>query len=101
MCRTEAGWLAAPRSVAYTYDMDGSEDQQPETWSEYQPRDPEITGLVQQLAANGLVLGQIEDLIKQALKSKLAELHERDSGYDDVAMEVLEDLRTPPRQRQH
>ncbi|MEZ0169513.1 hypothetical protein [Microvirga sp. TS319] len=81
--------------------MDHPDDQQQETWSEYQPRDPEITGLVQQLAANGLVLSQIEELIKQALKSKLAELSERDSGYDDVAWEVLEDLRTPPRNRQH
>jgi len=81
--------------------MDDSEDQQQETWSEYQPRDPEITGLVQQLAASGLVLSQIENLIKQALKSKLAELREQDSGYDDVAWEVLEDLRRPPRNRRH
>jgi hypothetical protein len=81
--------------------MDDLEDQQQETWSEYQMRDPEITGLVQELAANGLVLSQIEDQIKKALKGKLTELHKPDSGYDDVAWEVLEDLRRPPRSRQH
>ena len=95
------GRLARSHAVSYKHDMDHPDDQQQETWSEYQPRDAEITGLVQQLAANGLVLSQIEDLIKQALKRKLAELHEQDSGYDDVAWEVLEDLRTPPRNRQH
>ncbi|MBQ0822675.1 hypothetical protein KBI52_21035 [Microvirga sp. HBU67558] len=45
--------------MAHSYDIE-------DPWSEFQPLDPAITALVQRLAVYGLLLSEIEGLIKRA-----------------------------------
>jgi hypothetical protein len=79
--------------VAHSYD---SED----PWSEFQPLDPAITALVQRLAGYGLLLSEIEGLIKRALEDRLSEVAMVIDGYDESAISVLEGL-PPGRKRRH
>jgi hypothetical protein len=67
-------------------------------WSEFQPLDPAITALVQRLAGCGLLLSEIEGVIKRALADKLSEVAMVADGYDDSAISVLEGL---PSGRKH
>ena len=69
-------------------------------WSEFQPLDPAITALVQRLAGYGLLLCEIEALIKRALEEKLSEIAMVIDGYDASALSVLEGL-PPGRKRCH
>jgi len=80
--------------------MDPTEDHYEETWSEFQPRDPEITALSQQLAARGLLLSEIEEIIKQTLRDKLSQLKADECGYDESCISVLAGL-PPARRRRH
>jgi hypothetical protein len=79
--------------VAHSYD---GEDR----WSEFQPLDPAITALVQTLAGYGLLLSEIEGLIKRALEDKLSEVAMVIDGYDESAISLLEGL-PPGRKRRH
>ncbi|WP_154660990.1 hypothetical protein [Microvirga lotononidis] len=67
-------------------------------WSEFQPLDPSIMALVQRLAGCGLLLSEIEDVIKRALADKLSEVTMVADGYDDSAISVLKGL---PSGRKH
>lgn len=46
-------------------------------WPTYGPRDPEIARLVEEMAAEGMRLEEIELVIKQALWDRLAKLQAR------------------------
>jgi hypothetical protein len=85
--------LTVEHQVARSYD---SED----PWSEFQPRDPAITALIQRLAGYGLVLSEIKGLIKRALEDKLSEVTMVIDGYDESAISVLAGL-PPSRKRRH
>jgi hypothetical protein len=68
-------------------------------WSEFHPLDPAITMLVQRLASYGLLLSEIEGLIKLALEDKLSEVAMVIDGYDESTISVLEGL--PPGRKRH